>query len=153
MSAVIQDQPIWRQMLETDLPQIVLIEQQAHLTPWSAGIFSDCLRVGYVSRLLQVDQQIVAYGIMSVAAGEAHIFNLCVAPENQRQGYGRQMLKHLMQIAIERKAQSIFLEVRPSNQKAIALYRDAGFDEVGVRKNYYPAKKGREDALILAKEL
>ena len=88
---------------------------------------------------------------MSVAVGESHILNLCVHPDHQSKGLGTMLLVHLLQIAVERNANMTFLEVRPSNFSAIKMYVGQGFDEIGVRRNYYPAKIGREDALILAR--
>ena len=90
---------------------------------------------------------------MSVAAGECHLLNLCVKPELQNQGYGMLILDYLLDLARMHNADTAFLEVRPSNEFAIKLYQRAGFDEVGVRRNYYPAGFGREDAIILARAL
>ena len=87
-----------------------------------------------------------------MAVGEAHILNISVAPNEQGQGIGRRMLEHLIELATG-KAETIFLEVRPSNVGAIALYEKMGFNEIGVRKGYYPATNGREDAIMLALEL
>lgn len=140
----------FRPMTETDLLQIMEIERQAYPYPWTPGILRDCLRVGYSCWLYEVDAVIHAYGIMSVAAGEAHILNLCVRSESQRQGLGTKMLNQLVALARRLGADTLLLEVRPSNLPALQLYRRQGFNEVGTRKNYYPAEHGREDALILA---
>jgi ribosomal-protein-alanine N-acetyltransferase len=88
---------------------------------------------------------------MSVAAGEAHILNICVHPDYQGQGIGRKLLMHLLELVLDHHVDMIFLEVRPTNFAAIKLYLDVGFDEIGMRRNYYPAKMGREDALVFAK--
>jgi ribosomal-protein-alanine N-acetyltransferase len=93
------------------------------------------------------------YGIMSVLAGEAHILNLCIKTYLQNNGLGKEMLDYLIDLAKVHHADVMFLEVRPSNRQALKIYERAGFDEVGNRKNYYPAKFGREDAVILAKQL
>jgi len=91
--------------------------------------------------------------VLSVAAGEAHLLNVCVAPRLQGEGHGRRLMKRLIDLARWHQAQRIFLEVRPSNPRAIRLYHDLGFNEIGRRPNYYPARQGREDALVLALEL
>ncbi|MFQ5660865.1 MAG: ribosomal protein S18-alanine N-acetyltransferase [Gammaproteobacteria bacterium] len=154
MSAVIK-QPVlnFRPMDEDDLPAIMAIEQSAYTFPWTNTIFHDCLRVGYCSWVLERDGFITAYGIMSVAVGECHLLNLCVQPEYQGMGLGRTVLDFLLDIARKHKAEMAFLEVRPSNEIAKQLYFGAGFDEVGIRRNYYPADIGREDALIMARSL
>lgn len=143
----------FRNMTEADLPDVLAIENAAHLAPWTEGIFKDCMRVGYVCLLARFRGELVGYGVMSVAAGEAHLFNICVAPEHQHKGYGGLILHRLFLIAEMRKATIMFLEVRPSNTRALNLYSREGFNQVGVRENYYPAGNGREDALILARNL
>ena len=144
----------FRPMQNGDIARIIEIENEAHKAPWTQGIFEDCIRVGYCCPLLVLEDEIVAYGIMSVVAGEAHIYNICVALKEQCKGYGRSIMEHLLDIARQKNAASIFLEVRPTNTHAINLYESLGFQEVGVRKNYYPAANGcREDANIMAIEL
>lgn len=140
-------------MSELDLDEVVGIEQAAYPFPWTRGIFEDCLRVGYACWVLEQEGAIAAYGVLSVAVGEAHILNLCVRPERQRQGYGRSLLRHLLGLARRHHADTALLEVRPSNRAALALYRSMGFNEVGTRRGYYPGERGREDALILAIDL
>jgi ribosomal-protein-alanine N-acetyltransferase len=87
---------------------------------------------------------------MSVAAGEAHVLNVCVNEAHQRQGHARRMLDHMVDLARGHHATILFLEVRPSNQAALQLYFDFGFRQLAVRRQYYPARDGREDALVLA---
>lgn len=140
----------FRSMTEADLLQIMEIERRAYPYPWTPGILRDCLRVGYACWVYEVDAVIHAYGVMSVAAGEAHILNLCVRTESQGQGLGGKMLTQLIALARRHGADTLLLEVRPSNLSALRLYQRQGFNEVGTRKNYYPAEQGREDALILA---
>ena len=142
-----------RPMQQVDLEQIVAIERQAYSHPWSEGIFRDCLRVGYCCWCYENDGQIDGYGVMSVAAGESHILNLTVRPESQRQGIGKKLMTHFLQLARRHNADVVMLEVRPSNQAALGLYQQCGFNEIGVRRNYYPAENGREDALLLALSL
>ena len=154
MSAVLKNfLPGFRPMIESDLDEILEIEHSAYTHPWSEPIFQDCLRVGYCCWVMIQDVEIIAYGVMSVGVGECHILNLCVRPDMQHNGYGALMLDHLLGVARKHRADIAFLEVRPSNKFAIQLYRKAGFDEVGVRRNYYPHFIGREDAMIMAKSL
>lgn len=142
-----------RAMREGDLDAVMAIERRAYPFPWSRGTFRDCLLAGYPALLALEGDVPAGYGLMSVAAGEAHVLNLCTAPERQSRGLGRWMLQALLRTARDRGAQRIFLEVRPSNPQAIALYHSEGFDEIGRRPRYYPAAQGREDALVMAMEL
>lgn len=143
-----------RPMCRGDLGAVMSVELSAYPYPWTLGIFEDCLRIGYCCWVAECDEGIVGYTVMSVAAGEAHLLNLCVAPHRQRGGLGRRMLEHVIVLAREHAAQTMFLEVRPSNDAALNLYRQAGFVEVGTRRGYYPAARGnREDALVLARTL
>ena len=152
MSAVIKEAELAiRPMCEADLESVMEIENQAYEYPWTKTIFSDCLHVGYCCWVMERDNILVAYGVMTVAVGESHLLNLCVHPDYQAIGLGRMLLSHLLDLAVEHNANMTFLEVRPTNFSAIKLYMDNGFDEIGVRRNYYPAKMGREDALVLAR--
>jgi ribosomal-protein-alanine N-acetyltransferase len=143
----------YRAMVESDLPSIMGIEIRSYDFPWTEGIFRDCLRVGYYCRVLEHDGEVGAYGIMSLGAGEAHILNLCVKPELRGIGRGRQMLEHLLGYARRHHTALAVLEVRYSNTQALALYEGIGFYKIGVRKDYYPAFGGREDALVLMLKL
>jgi ribosomal-protein-alanine N-acetyltransferase len=142
-----------RPLSMADLDTVMDIESQAYDFPWTRGIFRDCLRVGYCCWCYENDGLIQGYGVMSVAAGESHILNITVRPESQRQGIGGKLMKHLLQLARRHNADIAMLEVRPSNLSAISLYEKMGFNEIGVRRNYYPADEGREDALLLALSL
>lgn len=154
MSAMLEDGvPEFRVMQESDLDALMEIERAVYESPWTLGIFRDCMRVGYYCQVMERNGILEAYGALSHGAGEAHILNLCVHPKSQRQGLGRAMLKHLIEAAKRLSAEMILLEVRPSNQGAIKLYHSMGFNEAGNRKDYYPDNKGREDALILALSL
>jgi len=150
MSAVVKSNATLRPMTETDLGAVMDIELQVYPFPWTPGIFRDCLLVGYLCWVYEEDGAVQAYGIMSVGAGEAHVLNLCVRPDAQGRGVGRRLLRHLMDVAQSLRAKTVLLEVRPSNRVACGLYHSMGFNEVGTRSNYYPAKNGREDALIMA---
>lgn len=143
----------FRPMSYADLTGVMAIEKSAYPFPWSEPIFRDCIRVGYICRVLEQNGRVEAYGIMSVGAGEAHVLNICVRPERQGQGLARRLLKHLFNWARISSVKTLFLEVRPSNLRAVRLYEGMGFCEVGLRKNYYPNPGGREDALVMARDL
>ena len=137
-----------------DLDAVMAIEQRAYPFPWTRGIFIDCLASGYSAWVLECGRQIIGYGLLSVAADEAHVLNVCVDPQVQSRGHGRLLLRALLDSARKHRAQRVFLEVRPSNPNAIALYQSEGFNEIGRRPRYYPAaNNGREDALVMAIEL
>jgi ribosomal-protein-alanine N-acetyltransferase len=138
-----------RTMLEPDVSTVVAIERAAYQFPWSEGIFRDCLRVGYVCRVACAGDEVVGYGVMSVGAGEAHILNLCVNAHFRCRGIGKQLLKYLVERARAAGMGEAFLEVRPSNTAAIRLYQSMGFEQVGIRRGYYQAVGGREDAAVL----
>ncbi len=146
-------QPVFRPLREADILAVLEIEHTAFTHPWTAGIFRDCLRMNYSCWALLTDQGLGGYGIMSLAAGECHILNLCISPKLQQQGLGRSLLAHLLSLARDYGANPVLLEVRASNHAAIRLYESVGFCEVGVRKAYYPTAQGREDALIFALDL
>ena len=139
-----------RGMERDDLPGVLAIERENYQYPWGEGIFRDCMRVGYYCRVLVLDEELLGYGILSVIAGEAHILNICISKKLHRHGLGQKMLDHLVSLARKSSAVIVFLEVRPTNTGAIALYRANGFDQIGVRKKYYASRQGREDALVLA---
>jgi ribosomal-protein-alanine N-acetyltransferase len=153
--------PLLRPLVWGDLDRIMEIELAAYPFPWTRGIFSDCLRVGYDCWGLQIGGRLAAYSIQSDTAGESHLLNLCVAPELQRRGLGRTLLDNAIRVARAHDCQSMYLEVRPSNPAGIALYRSEGFAVVGRRPDYYSAStdtarrndKGagspREDALVM----
>lgn len=142
-----------RPMKRPDLKAVLEIERQAYEFPWSEGVFRDCMSIGYRCLVYERAGNVVGYGILSVAAGESHIMNICLSPTVQNRGYGRKMMETLMEEARAGGADTMLLEVRPSNERAIRLYEKLGFNVIGTRKNYYPAKGGREDALMLAKTL
>ena len=142
-----------RPMRAGDLAEVMDIERRAYPFPWTEGIFRDCLQAGYPSWVLLDGERIIGYGVASVAAGEAHVLNLCIAPDHQGCGHGRRLLRALVRIVRGLAAERLYLEVRPSNPGAIALYHDEGFNEIGRRPRYYPAKDGREDAIVMAIEL
>jgi [ribosomal protein S18]-alanine N-acetyltransferase len=138
-----------RSMRTTDIADVVAIERASYQFPWSEGIFRDCLRVGYVCRVVTVSRQVMAYGVMSFGAGEAHILNLCVSEGYRCRGVGKRLLSSLVERATAAGMAEAFLEVRPSNTAAIRLYLSMGFEQVGMRRGYYQAVNGREDAAVL----
>lgn len=144
---------VLRAMRETDLPRIMRIERVAYTHPWTEGVFRDCLRVGYICRVVEDEKALKGYGLMSVGAGECHMLNICVSPDYQHRGYGRAIVENLLDIARRLQIETALLEVRVSNRVAYDLYLKLGFNEIGTRKGYYPAFKGREDAIVLARDL
>lgn len=151
MSAVIKSEDFAvRPMTRADLREVMAIEIVEYPFPWTERIFADCLRVGYHCRVAEAAGELIGYGIMSTGAGEAHILNLCVGSAFQGQGLGRALLTRLLEEAGSLRVDTVFLEVRPSNVPAVTLYESMGFNCIGTRKDYYPAKYGREDATILA---
>jgi ribosomal-protein-alanine N-acetyltransferase len=154
MSAVIQEPEFYtRPMQQRDLAQVMDIETNVYKFPWSKQIFKDCIRVGYSCQVVTHDEAVVAYAIMSAGAGEAHLLNICVKQDFQGQGIGQHILHAMIELAKDKNVHTIFLEVRPSNQAALSLYLKNGFNEIGTRKDYYPAHRGREDAMVLALNL
>lgn len=143
---------VLRAMTQEDVSGVMEIEETVCEFPWTASIFSDCIKVGY-SCFVHADSEtneVLGYGLLSVAANEAHILNLCVKPKVQHQGLGRKMMLHLIETSKRLGAKSVYLEVRVSNYKAISLYRQLKFIQIGERKEYYPAKDGREDAMVFS---
>jgi len=142
-----------RDMEPDDVVMVVDVESQSYDFPWSEGIFRDCLRAGYYCCVAELDHIVIGYGIMSMGAGEAHVLNLCVAEQYRCRGIGSLLLEHLLEFAKALSIADVFLEVRPSNPVAIRLYQSRGFSQIGVRRGYYQAKGGREDAVVLRKVL
>jgi ribosomal-protein-alanine N-acetyltransferase len=139
-----------RTMVHEDLSQVSDIERRSYDFPWSHGVFRDCLLAGYTCIVLERADTIAGYGILSVAAGEAHVLNLCVDPEYRRLGYGDRLLDERLRRAKAASVKEIFLEVRPSNVNALSLYRKKGFRQIAHRRAYYQARYGREDAAVLS---
>lgn len=132
---------------------IGVMERRNYDFPWSDGIFRDCVKSGYICRLVMLEDTVIGYGVMQIGADEAHILNLCIDQPSQGQGFARVLLEHLIREAERRRANIVFLEVRPSNPRAVNLYELNGFNEIGLRKGYYDSKSGREDALVMARNL
>ena len=149
MSAVLKAQYQFRPMQMDDLESIMEIEPQIYPYPWTRGNFSDSLSSGYSAWVLMLNDHIIGYSLMMLVLDEAHLLNLSVAKPYQKQGLGRTLLEHMVSIAKNNQMANMFLEVRPSNISAIALYENMGFNEMAVRRGYYPAANGREDAVLM----
>lgn len=146
-------EPHFRRMTEADVESVLNIEFAAFSHPWTRGIFLDCMQSGYECWLMFLGGQQVGHGVLSAAGDECHLLNLTVKPESQSNGLGGKLLEHLLLQGKQRGAETAFLEVRESNHSAIRLYERIGFNEVGRRRDYYPAVGGREDALVMANVL
>jgi len=142
-----------REMIHDDVPEVSDIERRSYEFPWSHGVFRDCLLAGYHCAVVERDGTVVGYGVLSVAAGEAHILNLCIDPTYRELGYGERLLDEILSMARKAEVSEVFLEVRPSNEKAIALYMKKGFRNIAYRPAYYQASGGREDAAVFSKIL
>ncbi len=154
MITPIRETPVHiRTMVRDDLPLISDIERRSYDFPWNHGDFRDCLLAGYCCIIIERGDLVVGYGILSIAAGEAHILNLCVDPDYRQLDYGKRLLDEIMMRARQAEVAEMFLEVRPSNEHAIALYQKMGFRQVACRPAYYQAREGREDASVLSKVL
>ncbi len=150
---MIDSELTFRQMALEDIRAVIQLENEVYQFPWTDRIFKDCIRVGYDCWLAHLGNTVVAHAVISIAAGESHILNLSVTSNHQGKGIGKQFIQFLLNIARNKRAQIMMLEVRPSNIRAINCYSSAGFNEIGCRKDYYPAPNGKEDALLFAKQI
>jgi len=139
--------------MHDDVPEVSDIERRSYEFPWSHGVFRDCLLAGYQCAVVEREGAVVGYSVLSVAAGEAHILNLCIDPMYRELGYGERLLDGILSMARDQEVREIFLEVRPSNEKAIALYLKKEFRNIAYRPAYYEASDGREDAAVYSKVL
>ncbi|HLU77159.1 MAG TPA: ribosomal protein S18-alanine N-acetyltransferase [Burkholderiales bacterium] len=150
MSAVLAPRPRFEIMRPADLDEVVTIERSVYEFPWTPGNFRDSIRAGYDCRVYRSEHgTLIGYGVLMAGVDEAHLLNISVAAACQRHGYGSQLLEHFIDLTRARRLESIYLEVRPSNHVARRLYQRRGFRQVGLRRGYYPAVDGREDALVL----
>jgi [ribosomal protein S18]-alanine N-acetyltransferase len=149
MSAMLKPNYQFLPMQMEDLDAVMAIEPHIYPYPWTRGNFSDSLSSGYSAWVLMNNENIIGYALVMIVLDEAHLLNLSVAKTWQKQGLGRLLLEHMIQIAKNNKAANMFLEVRPSNVSAIALYENMGFNEMAIRRGYYPATNGREDAVLM----
>lgn len=139
----------FRPMQIADVDAIMAIEPTIFPYPWSRGNFTDSLNSGYSCWVVKHDGTIVGYAVLMMVLDEAHILNISIAKPYQGRGFGRDLLMHMIDIARQRNALNMFLEVRPSNHSAIGLYESIGFNEMAIRRKYYPAPNGREDAVLM----
>lgn len=142
-----------RPITKSDLPQIMIIEESAHIAPWTEETFGICFQAGYLGWAMELDKKLIAFVMISINGDECHILNVCVDRIYQHQGLGRELMNYAIQQALESGARYAYLEVRRSNTRAITLYRKMQFHLVGERKDYYPSMEGLEDALVFAKSL
>ncbi|NCN88946.1 MAG: ribosomal protein S18-alanine N-acetyltransferase [Gallionella sp.] len=144
---------ILRDMTDHDLDEVLRIETAVHAHPWTRGNFSDALRSAYPCKLLEPDRIIAGYAVMMAGVDEAELLNIAIDAGHQRKGLGRRLLEAMLVLARHQNMRRMLLEVRASNAPAIALYRATGFGQIGLRRDYYPAPNGREDALLMGKQL
>jgi len=149
MSAQLDILPKLRPMRASDIDRIMEIEPVIYTHPWTRGNFEDSMRVGYSCWVIDSGGVVTGYGVLMIGVREAHLLNLSIAPEWQRRGLGRTLLEHFVHIGHDSDAQQMFLEVRPSNTSARRMYADYGFRDISVRRGYYPAAGGREDAILM----
>lgn len=138
-----------RTMQEIDLDAVMLIEPTIYSHPWTRGNFLDSLHAGHHAWVMTQGDEVIGYAVLMIVLDEAQLLNLSIAASFQKQGLGSTLLNHVMTQAVSLEADYMFLEVRASNVAAIALYQHVGFKQVSVRRGYYPADSGREDAIIM----
>jgi len=143
----------YRLMRLDDVENVFAIDEDIYPFPWTEGIFTDCINASQLCIVNEIENKIVSYGVVGMIVNEAHILNLSVRRDMQGKSYGRELLVYLLDLAQRSGAVRALLEVRESNQIALALYQSLGFEEIGIRKDYYPAEGGRENAIVLAKPI
>ncbi len=153
MSAVLKEAPQLAPMRPADLDDVIALENAVYSHPWTQGNFMDSLQAGYDCWAWRLNGELIGYFVLAAAAGEAHLLNLSVSAAHQRRGHGGALLREAMRVAREKGAADLFLEVRPTNVAARALYARCGFRQIGLRRDYYPAQAGREDALVFGMHL
>lgn len=134
----------------SDLPHMMPLENAAYDFPWSEAIFRDCFNANYTGLAIELEGAFLGYAMLSVAAGEAHILNVVIDSNQRSHGFGKKLVKRLIDQARWHRAERVFLEVRVSNAVARRLYTHFGFLEIGVRKAYYPGRQSREDAVVMS---
>jgi len=149
MSAQLKEMPEIRQMLVIDLDEVIVIEKEVFLFPWTRGNFGDSISSGYHCYVLELGGHIFGYGVMTIGLDEAHLLTLSVTAGWQQEGWGEKLLQHFICLAKEHHARSVFLEVRKSNLGAARLYERIGFTRIATRSGYYPAMGGCEDAIVM----
>jgi len=144
---------ILRDMTEADLDAVLGIEREVHAHPWTRGNFSDALHSKYLCKVYESEQGMLGYAVLMWAVDEAELLDIAIAAQHQRQGWGRKLLEEMIVLARRNDMRRVVLEVRASNAAAIGLYKSMGFADIGLRRDYYPAENGREDAILMGREL
>jgi ribosomal-protein-alanine N-acetyltransferase len=144
---------ILRDMTEADLDVVLHIEREVHAHPWTLGNFSDALRSKYVCKVYEVNKKTLGYAVLMQAVDEAELLDIAIDAQHQRHGWGRKLLEEMMVLARRADMHRVVLEVRASNVAALGLYRSMGFADIGLRRDYYQAENGREDAILMGREL
>jgi ribosomal-protein-alanine N-acetyltransferase len=142
-----------RELAKTDFPAVIAIEALTQTAPWSEAAFERCWEANYRGWVIEQDNKIIGFILLSLKIGECHVLNLSVHPDKQRQGLGEEMMNYGLSWAKENGAGIVYLEVRRSNLAAIALYRKMNFKLIGERNKYYLSSLGAEDALVFARDL
>ena len=142
-----------RAILSSDLDRVMQVERAAYPIPWTQGVFEDCLSSNHDCWLFFAGEYTLGHAVVSHVLDETHLLNICIDPKYAGRGLGRHYLKALLHASKDRKSAMFFLEVRASNVGAIQLYHSVGFNETGIRNNYYPGKDGREDAILMTFDL
>jgi ribosomal-protein-alanine N-acetyltransferase len=142
-----------RPMCAEDLDAVLSNEFTGYIFPWTRGIFAGCLKVGNQCWVIERAGEVIGHAVVTVGGGEAHLLNVCVRGSEQGSGVGRKLTMYAIEQAHAAGANALFLEVRPTNHVALKLYDSIGFAEVGLRKDYYPAQLGHEDAQVLVLDL
>ena len=153
MNLSIKPIPSIREMSLNDVEGVILIEREIFLFPWTPVNFTDSIKAGYQCRVMEYGNAIVGYGILMLGLDEGHLLTIGIAAQWHHRGLGTQLLQYFIDLARSERLTSFLLDVRESNKSAIYLYQRMGFKQIGVRKGYYPAMCGREDALVMRLEL
>lgn len=149
MNAVLKPGMSYRPMKQADLDDVMTIEPEIYPFPWTRGNFSDSIKAGYSCWICEYQGELIGYAVLMMVLDEAHLLNISIAQAYQGRGLGKLLLEHIIKVARGHKGQIMFLEVRPSNKAALQMYENFGFNEFSVRKGYYPAANGREDAILM----
>lgn len=140
-------------MVEQDLDRVAALEAAAQPFPWNRTHFADSLKAGHWAWVLRQNGEVLGFVVLMGVLDEIHLLNIAIAPGHQGRGLGARLLRHVLGWSARQGMASMYLEVRPSNSRALALYQHLGFREIGRRKAYYPALAGREDALLFCRSL
>lgn len=138
-----------RRMKLEDLPQVMQIEHSRDDLPWPEDIFQKCIEVGYECWVIEKEKRLIAYAILAFIGKDAHIFNICVLPDEQGKGYGKHLIRRFLILSKKQKAQAVLLKVRETKKNAYALYRKFGFKQIELLPDYYDVPSGKENALVL----